>query len=64
MPFVLKKGMNLIRLFLLTAFSFSFVINSNAQEVSTNTKTPPQNSSAGNNVRVALDDYLRKAEEQ
>ena len=53
--------MTLIRLFLLTSLSFSFVINSNAQEVSINNKTPPQNSSAKNNVRVALDDYFRKA---
>ncbi len=53
--------MTLIRLILLTSLSFTFVINSNAQEVSTNSKTPPQNSSAKNNVRVALDDYFRKA---
>ncbi len=58
---MLKKGMTLIRLFLLTSLSFTFVVNSNAQEVSTNNETPPQNSSAKNNVRVALDDYFRKA---
>ncbi|MDQ3713416.1 MAG: hypothetical protein M3388_14510 [Acidobacteriota bacterium] len=53
--------MTLIRLFLLTFLSFTFVTNLDAQKVSTNTKTPPQKSSAKNNVRVALDDYFQKA---
>lgn len=53
--------MMFLKLFLLTVFLFSLFIDSNARQDTVNAKAARQTAVTKNSVRIALDDYFRKA---